>query len=210
MKYLAILLLLATPAAALGPVSFTGWDDIKFPFLRANDYAGFENRMEIRSEGAVSITWMQLGAEFHHAEAASWRWSVSASVPPTDLAQDGGDDRNISVYFVFADDETTARAERGASLSRVLNGEDVRVLLYTFGGEVAGVEIDSPHLAPRGKIMVRRAAGTGAFSEDVDLRGDLGRAFGTTEKNLIGIAISADSDDTDTVIEASVADLVLR
>lgn len=211
MKHLAILvMLLATPLQAMGPVSFVGWDDIRFPLLRSNDYTGFEDRLEIRSDNAVSVTWRQLGSQFHAAQRAAWRWSVQRSVPPTDLSQRGGEDRNISVYFVFAGPETTARAENGSSLRRVLGGEDVRVLLYTFGGEVAGAEIDSPQLAPRGKIIVRRAAGTGAFAEEVDLRADLGRLFGTADKNLIGIAISADSDDTDTVIEASVSDLVLR
>jgi hypothetical protein len=135
---------------------------------------------------------------------------VERSVPPTDLTVKGGDDRNISVYFVFAGPETTRRAQGGSSLRRVLKREDVRVLLYTFGGETSDISFTSPHLDSQGLIMVRQMARTGTHSEDINLRADLEAVYGVPEYNLIGVAVSADSDDTDGSIRATLSDLILR
>ena len=58
--------------------------------------------------------------------------------------------------------------------------------------------------------MVKRAAATGRYAETANLRDDLAEVFGTPDLNLIGVAISADSDDTDGMTRARVSDLVLR
>jgi len=55
-----------------------------------------------------------------------------------------------------------------------------------------------------------RPAGTGSHSERVDLAADYARAFGGAPGALIGLAVSGDSDDTDSVIRAAIGNLVLR
>ena len=55
-----------------------------------------------------------------------------------------------------------------------------------------------------------RQAGTGSVSESVNLAADYARAFGGTKGALIGLAVSGDSDDTNTVIKATVSNLNLR
>jgi len=50
----------------------------------------------------------------------------------------------------------------------------------------------------------------GGFNEKVDLRADYKRAFGSGNVVLVGVAVSADSDDTDSKIVASVSNLVVR
>jgi hypothetical protein len=58
---------------------------------------------------------------------------------------------------------------------------------------------------------VLRGAETGSFREQVDLAEDYQRAFGAASgQALVGLAVSADSDDTDSVIDAAIADLSLR
>jgi hypothetical protein len=44
----------------------------------------------------------------------------------------------------------------------------------------------------------------------VNLAADYARAFGGTKGALIGLAVSGDSDDTNTVIKATVSNLNLR
>jgi len=61
-----------------------------------------------------------------------------------------------------------------------------------------------------GASIVLRSSGTGGFNEKVDLRADYKRAFGSGNVVLVGVAVSADSDDTDSKIVASVSNLVVR
>jgi len=55
-----------------------------------------------------------------------------------------------------------------------------------------------------------RPAGTGAHRENVDLAADYRRAFGGVPGALVGLAVSADSDDTNSRIRARVSGLVLK
>lgn len=210
-RFVTALALCATPLAAQTTVSMEGWEDITFFRLDANTYTASESVMKVESDDAVSIVWTRTRPELYDAAAADWAWSVEQSVPPTDLKVKGGDDRNLSLYFVFAGERTTARAERGAGLARVLRGDDVRILFYTFGGDQPrGSVFPSPYQEEQGSVRILREAITGAFTESVDLRADLGAAFGASDLNLIGIALSADSDDTDTAITAELRDITLR
>ena len=55
-----------------------------------------------------------------------------------------------------------------------------------------------------------RQTSTGAHSESVDLSADDARAFGGTKGALIGMAVSGDSDDTDSMIRAALGNMTLR
>lgn len=55
-------------------------------------------------------------------------------MPATDLTQKGGDDRNLAVYFVFLP-EAQARELQGASITRLLNEDAIRALVYVWGGD---------------------------------------------------------------------------
>ena len=90
----------ATPVVA-GPVSFeNGWKEQRLSLFSSNDYR-FGPNLSMVSDGAVSIAWTRIGEGEWDAKGASWSWKVDQSVPPTNLGQKGGDDRNISLYFVF-------------------------------------------------------------------------------------------------------------
>jgi hypothetical protein len=67
--------------------------------------------------------------------------------------------------------------------------------------------LPTPYLNELGRTLILRPASTGQASERVNLRTDFQRAFGTEPTRLVGIAISADSDDTDTQIRARVSNL---
>jgi hypothetical protein len=207
-KAMLLACLTATPTLAL---EFSGWTEQRFSMFSSNSYEQAGNRLGVTSRGTVSLLWTRLSPSAHGSTSASWQWSVAQSVPPTVLDRKGGDDRNLSLYFVFLPAQTAAELEN-SGIRRLLEAEDARVLMYVWGGQAArGSVLPSPYLGTRGKTVALRPAGTGSFSERVDLRTDLRRAFGPMEDSLlVGVAVSADSDDTDSAISATISDLRLN
>ena len=204
------LTLLATTAFA-GPVSFSnGWQEQRLSLFSSNDYS-FGKNLSMVSDGSVSIAWTRVGQADWGTSGASWSWRVDQSVPATNLARKGGDDRNISLYFVFVP-ESEAPGLQGKGIRSLLGNKDVRVIQYAWGGNASrGQVIPSPY-GPRGQgvTIAMRQAGTGSHNETVDLAADYARAFGGQKGALVGLAVSGDSDDTKSVIRASIGNLALR
>ena len=206
----AVATALATAAAA-GPVSFAnGWQEQRLSLFSSNDYS-FGQNLGLVSEGSVSIAWSRVGRDDWDTAGASWTWTVDQSVPATDLSLKGGDDRNISLYFVFVP-ESLAPSLEGANIRSLLGNDDVRIVQYAYGGNHSrGQVIPSPYgPSGQGVTIALRQAGTGSFNENVDLAADYARAFGGEKGALVGLAVSGDSDDTDSVIRAAIGNLVLR
>ena len=200
--------ILATTATA-GPVSFAnGWKEQRLSLFSSNDY-NFGSSLSMVSDGSVSIAWTRLPTSEWNASGASWSWTVEQSVPPTDLSRKGGDDRNISLYFVFVP-EAVAPSLEGKGIRSLLGRDDVRVMQYAWGGNHArGTVIPSPY-GSGGVTIPLRQANTGSHSERVDLAADYARAFGGAKGALIGLAVSGDSDDTDSMIRAAIGSLSLN
>jgi hypothetical protein len=205
----AISLMIAVPARTLAAeeIAFSGWTHQRFSLLGGNTWRQQGDELSVESDGSVSLLWQALPEGFRLAQTASWTWSVEQGVPPTDLSQKGGDDRNLSLYAIFAPPEAAATAE-SQGIRTLLENPDVRVLMYVWGGaHERGDLLSSPYLGARGKTIVLRPAGDGRFDEQVDLRADLERAFGVADFALVGLAVSADSDDTGSAIRASIGPL---
>ncbi|MEJ8560088.1 DUF3047 domain-containing protein [Yoonia sp. GPGPB17] len=207
----AALALATTVSASAGPISFSnGWQEQRLSLFSSNDYT-FGQNLGLVSNGSVSIAWSRVGRESWGSSGATWNWTVEQSVPATDLSRKGGDDRNISLYFVFVP-ESIAPSLEGANIRSLLGNDDVRIMQYAWGGTHArGQVIQSPY-GPQGQgvTIALRQAGTGSFSESVDLAADYARAFGGEKGALVGLAVSGDSDDTDTMIRAAIGNLSLR
>ncbi|MBQ2261115.1 MAG: DUF3047 domain-containing protein [Loktanella sp.] len=200
-----------TSVVHAGPVSFSsGWQEQRLSLFSSNRY-GFGDNLTLESNGSVSIAWTRVAREDWGTRGASWSWLVDESVPPTDLSVKGGDDRNISLYFVFVPEQLAPGLE-GANIRSLLGNSDVRIIQYAWGGNhAAGAVIPSPYGPPgQGVTIALRQAGTGAFNENVDLGADYARAFGGAPGALVGLAVSGDSDDTRSVIRAALGNLVLR
>jgi len=205
-------LVFATVASAQErPVSFSsGWKEQRLSLFSSNDYS-FGQNLGLVSEGSVSIAWSPVGRADWGASGAAWRWRVDQSVPATDLSLKGGDDRNISLYFVFVPESIAPELE-GANIRSLLGNDDVRIMQYAWGGDHArGQVIQSPY-GPQGQgvTIALRQAGVGSYSESVDLVADYARAFGGEKGALVGLAVSGDSDDTDSMIRAAIGNLSLR
>jgi len=207
----AALVAASTVAATAMPISFaTGWQEQRLSLFSSNDYT-FGRNLGLVSDGSVSIAWTRVGRDGWGSTGASWTWQVEQSVPATDLSRKGGDDRNISLYFVFVP-ESLAPSLEGANIRSLLGNEDVRIMQYAYGGNHArGTVIPSPYgPSGQGVTIALRQAGTGSFNENVDLAADYARAFGGEKGALVGLAVSGDSDDTDSMIRAALGNLVLR
>lgn len=208
---LALPLLLAAAPLAAEPISFNGWTEQRFSLFQQVDYGFSGSRLSVSSDDAASMTYRRLPAGSWGATSANWSWAVSQSVPATDLTRKGGDDRNLSLYFVFLPEAEAQRIGEGGSIRSLLNNELARVLVYVWGGAHGrGDVLSSPYLGARGKTIVRRPSGTGNFSENVDLAGDYTRAFGGSAGALVGLAVSADSDDTNSTIRGEISGLSIN
>lgn len=195
----------ALPAAALGPVAFSGWKEQKFSLFAPALFRQGGERVTIRADSAVSLIWQSLPEAFWPARSARWSWEVTQGVPATDLTRKGGDDRNLAVYFVFMPEDVARKFGARPNLRRLLGEDQARVLVYVWGGDAArGQVLPSAYLGARGRTVVLRGPAPGRFSEQVDLAADHARAFGTAPDALVGLAVSADSDDTRSVIEAAI------
>ena len=206
-RFLAIALtVLAMPALA-APVSFDGsWKTQKLSLFSSNKYGFNGNSVSVSSDGSVSLAYRRLDASYWDASSAQWSWRVDEGVPATDLRKKGGDDRNLALYFVFLP-EDQAEALKGASVRKLLTNKAARVLVYVWGGaHNRGAVLSSPYLGNRGKTIVLRGSGTGSASENVNLARDYGNAFGGNAA-LVGVALSGDSDDTNSRIRASISGL---
>lgn len=211
MKILSTLvLILSLTVSAAGAAPFGSWSEQKFPRLSANQWNQSSQGVEVLSDSSVSLIWTRLPVSDGEATRASWDWSVTQSVPATQLTRKGGDDRNIALYFVFMPPEL-AEASRNSGVRKMLKSRDARVLMYVWGGaHTRGEILSSPYLGSRGKTVIRRPAGTGNHRESVNLEEDFMRAFGTPKTVLVGLAISSDSDDTGAVIRARLSGLNLK
>ncbi len=207
----ALVFCLAFAQAQAGDIPFDGsWVHQRFSLFSKNTYALKGQRLGVRSDGSVSLIYRRLDPSLWKASAASWSWQVQTSVPATDLARKGGDDRNLSIYAVFLPPAEAERLKK-ASVRKLLTAKGARVLTYVWGGNYKRrALIKSPYVGEGGASIVLRSSGTGGFNEKVDLRADYKRAFGSGNVVLVGVAVSADSDDTDSKIVASVSNLVVR
>ena len=182
------------------------WTEQAFSLFSSNEFVLNANTLGISSEGTVSVLWKKLPPSMWEANQANWDWAVEVSVPATDLTVKGGDDRNLSIYFVFSPQEYLPKSK--GKLTDLLKNKDVRVLMYVWGGDHdRGEVLPSPYLEDFGKIIVLQRAGTGRAREQVNLANDFLRVFGENPKKLVGIAISADSDDTRSTIYSSISNL---
>ena len=203
--------LITAPAVMAEQISFNNsWKEQKFSLFSKNKYSFGGGTLGIQSDASVSMTYLRLPENAWSSTKASWRWRVDQSVPATDLHKKGGDDRNFSFYMIFMSKDEALQF-KGKSLRRLFKAKTARILVYTWGGAHGrGKVFDSPYSSGVGKTVILRDAGTGNHRESVDFVSDYKRAFGGTPGAVVGFAITADSDDTDTAIRAQMSNLVLN
>jgi hypothetical protein len=201
----------ARAQASAGGVAFDGaWRAATFRRIPPTTFRLGGDTLEIEAVRSSSLIWRPVPEPLRGARQAAWSWQVTESVPATDLTRRGGDDRNIALYFVFADATAAAGLDPDLPPGRLLARRGVRALVQVWGGSGApGTILPNPWMRGRGVSVLRRQAGTGSHDERVDLATDHARAFGTAAEVLVGLAVSSDSDDTASRVEARVSRLSL-
>ena len=190
-------------------IPFDGsWTEQGFLRLFSNDYIQKGAALDVVSDGTVSLLWRQVSTDQGAATKAAWDWTVTEGVGATDLRLKGGDDRNLALYFVYTDPQTAAGLTPSAA-RRLLRDPNTTALVYVWGGAHArGDVLASPYHSGL-RTLIRRPSGTGSFAEQVDLAKDYRKAFGSAPQVLVGIGITADSDDTNGKILARIQNLRL-
>jgi hypothetical protein len=193
---------------AFGPdLRQAGWETVSFFRIPATSFrAAGLTTLEIDADKAAGLIWRPLPAEFRAARRASWRWRASQAVPVTDLTRKGADDRVLSVYFLFGD-----AGDVGRGVMSMLTASDADALVYVYGGGAPrGTILPSPHMGSRGQFIMLRPADAPLdawMTESVDLAQDYARAFGRQPRQLLGLAVSSDADDTGSRNRAMLQDL---
>ena len=148
---LSALFVALTTAASAGPISFAnGWREQRLSLFSSNDYR-FGPNLSMVSDGSVSIAWTRVAQGNWTSTQASWSWTVDQSVPVTSLAQKGGDDRNISLYFVYVP-ESMAPKLQNANIRSLLGNDDVRIIQYAWGEATNGGKSSHRLTAPLGRV----------------------------------------------------------
>ena len=211
-KFALAALVVAQPSLGITAevVPFDGsWKEQGFLRLFSNDYVQRGGQLDVVSDGTVSLLWRPIEQSQRSAQVASWAWRVQEGVVATDLTVKGGDDRNLAVYFVFVDPDR-AEALAGGSARRILREGSARALIYVWGGKHSRGEILPSPFSSQLRTKILRGSGVGAHQETVDLVSDYRAAFGGPPGALVGLAVSAESDDTKGKIVASISNLSLR
>ncbi len=193
------------------PIRFDkNWVEQGFFRLWSNDYDLKGDVLDVGSDGTVSLLYRRAPKSIGNATRAAWNWAVTESVTATDLTKKGGDDRNLALYFVFVDPASADKLAK-APARKLLTNPNTRALVYVWGGDYKrGQVLFSPYGPETLKTVAQRAAGKGRFSESVDLERDFKRAFRQEKGVLVGLGITADSDDTDGKIMATISNLVVE
>jgi hypothetical protein len=203
--------IVAPRAAHAAQVPFDGsWEHLTFRRLQPNQFAAGNGQLLVIADGSSSIFYRMLEPSFHEARRASWTWQVDASVPPSDLSRIGADDRNLGMFFVSLDARSAERVRPGTNIRSLMTNRAARILMYTWGGNTPpGSVVPSPHARDRLRNLITREAGTGRFSEQVDLAADFLKVFGQPLDRLVAVAVSSNSENTPARVEASVSALTL-
>lgn len=193
-----------------------GWGEVTFSRKVPNQFVRRDGGgIEVSSQDGVSLLKMPVMANIALEPTLSWRWRVMTPAPATDLSIKGDDDRSLAVYvaFPFVPAEATVFERIQRKIVEATLGKDVpgRLLVYVWGGlGERGDQVPSPHMGKAAMMKILRPGKSPThqwFEEKVDLAEDYRRAFSSDPPDPIYIAISADTDDTNSKAKGVVIDL---
>ena len=70
-----------------------GWKSVDFRRIPKTEYSFGGSTLGIKAARSSSVIYKAVPEASRQATQAAWDWSVQSSVPATNLAQKGGDDR---------------------------------------------------------------------------------------------------------------------
>ena len=217
MGAIAIALQFVTVALAVTlDLDQAGWMVLAIPGKDEMRFIGLtDGAIEVRAENGAAFLYREVPPIEGQNHRLSWRWRVDETMPPTDLALKGSDDRPLALHIWFPADPN--RASWWHRLSRValdlvidapVSGKWLTYVWGCIGGR--GDSLINPYTGPDGVIYILRSGDTPTgrwFSETIDIAADFEKAFGYPAPAPIYIAISANADDTGSNSVAVIADI---
>ncbi|HET7527689.1 MAG TPA: DUF3047 domain-containing protein [Burkholderiaceae bacterium] len=209
------------PGPAQGPWRFVGLPNQTKPMTRFRVVAHEDARvLEVKADESYGNLVHDVSGHNSNARMLSWRWRIEQDNPQGDPHKKSGDDHSLAVCAMFdLPLSSLSFGERSIlRAARASTGEDVAsaTLCYTWDErQEAGTMLESP-FTRRVRYMVLRGQGEPLQqwrSEQRDLRADFLRLFGSeasTVPPLVGVAVSADSDNTHGHSLALVGELALK
>jgi hypothetical protein len=205
----------ASEKHALDPaLAATGWMELAIPGITPARYrAGGAGVLEAESNAGTSIIYRMLTDREQECDLLVWRWQIDKAVPATDPTEAGKDDRDLAIHIWFPDNRDGDLWQAlGRAVSSILGLPRIgKVLTYVFGGTGERQRrVVNPHHSPDGAIIVLRPSGTEIgkwFDERIDIAADFKKAFGESPPKPMYLAVSTDSDDTQTQSAGRIADI---
>lgn len=206
---------------APGEVLPAGWGRQSLPKVeRDNRFELVEDGgvtvLQVRSERSASTLFHRLDADPARTPLLRWRWKVSNVVAGSDLTRREGDDYAAKVYVLF--DYPSERLSLGTrlqmTLARTLYGAQLpaAAITYVWGtAQPAGASAPNAYTdRVRMQVVESGAEQVGQWVEvERNLALDFERLFGETAPKVVGIAVSADTDNTGEAVTAWFGDLRL-
>jgi len=173
-----------------------------------------ETVLRVRSDAAASTLLHALDVDPGITPVLRWRWQVSNPVAASDFTLKAGDDYAARVYVLF--DYPVERLSFGdrfkMSLARGLHGAELptAAITYVWGTAQAVGDFGPNPFTDRVQMIVveRGAERAGEWVEmRRDVAADFEQVFGEPAPRIVGIAVSADTDNTGESVTTLFGDL---
>lgn len=181
------------------------WREQGFPLIRATEYEAVEVGGEVvvtgRSNDANRAMSREIAVKEPRVANLRWRWRVRGELPEAiDERSKHGDDFAARVFVVF---ETSILPTR------------TRAINYVWSvNEAPGAIFPSPYTRHVAHIVLRDESGADESNawhqEQRDVLADYEKFFGESPREISGVAIMVDTDNTDSRAEADFSELFLE
>jgi len=170
--------------------------------------------LRVRSDAAASTLLHALDVDPEITPVLHWRWQVSNPVAASDFRRKEGDDYAGRVYVLF--DYPVERLSFGdrfkISLARGLHGAELptAAIAYVWGtAQASGDFGPNPYTDRVQMIVVEQGAGRAGQWVDMrrDVAADFAQVFGEPAPRIVGIAVSADTDNTGEAVTTLFGDI---
>lgn len=204
---------------APGPAIAAPWQHQPLPRVeRENRFDLVENGgrtvLRVRSEAAASTLTHPLAVDPAQAPKLAWRWKVSNALAGSDFSRKAGDDYAARVYVLFdyPVDKLALGDRVKISLGRTLYGASLptAAIAYVWGtAQPVGATGPNPYTDRVRMIVVDSGpAKAGQWREvERDLAADFRALFGEDVPPVVGLAVSADTDNTAEAVTTLFGDL---
>lgn len=170
--------------------------------------------LRVHSDKAASTKMHPLDADLSRTPVLEWTWKVSNPVAASDFSHKQGDDYAARVYVLF--DYPVDRLSLGdrmrISLARGLHGAELptAAIAYVWGtAQAPGATGPNPYTDRVQMIVVDSGDANAGSWQTVrrDVARDFEAVFGEPAPRVVGIAVSADTDNTGETVTAWFGDI---